>query len=498
MLDNVREGLKTGELPAASKPLWVRLGGEKEVTKIVDDFITLASADPKVNFTRNGKYKIDKEKLRTALVAQISSLTGGPLKYDKDMKTVHQGMNITNAEYDAALDDLRRALQRNRVPQEDAKLVLDMVADMRKDIVAPKMAPPKTVWDAIGGEIGVKKIVDDFVELAAKDPMVNFDRNGKVKLDAETLGKIKKELFKQFSYRVGGPDQPEKGAPPPPPWMGLGITDDEFTAAVIDLRKVLEKNDVPKVYVNEIVQVAIGLKEAIVTGKPEEPPVKPTVWNNIGGEKGVEKIVADYYMATAKNPKANLDQGGTLKLEGAVADKIKNQMTAQVVAAAGGRLIGETKPFDQGAKLTDEEFTARKDALKEALAKHDIKPDDAKAILDAFEMYRKDVVETKKPDDKPKGGEVSGMVTVDGKPLESGKIGFVFIAEKKEDQKEPIVGDIKDGKYKVSGVTPGAYRITIDGGDAVGRTYKLPLTTPLKREFAKDKETCDIELKGNK
>ena len=327
VLDNVREGLKTGELPAASKPLWVRLGGEKEVTKVVDDFITLASADPKVNFTRNGKYKIDKEKLRTALVAQISSLTGGPLKYDKDMKTVHQGMNITNAEYDAVLDDLRRALQRNRVPQEDAKLVLDIVADMRKDIVAPKMAAPKTVWDAIGGEIGVKKIVDDFVELAAKDPMVNFDRNGKVKLDAETLGKIKKELVKQFSYRVGGPDQPEKGATPP--WMGLGITDDEFTAAVIDLRKVLEKNDVPKVYVNEIVQVAIGLKEAIVTGKPEEPPAKPTVWNNIGGEKGVEKIVADYYMAAAKNPKANLNQGGTVKLEGAVADKIKKQMTAK-------------------------------------------------------------------------------------------------------------------------------------------------------------------------
>ena len=136
--------------------------------------------------------------------------------------------------------------------------------------------------------------------------------------------------------------------------------------------------------------------------------------------------------------------------------------------------------------------------MKEALGKHDVKADDAKAILDAFEMYRKDVVETKKPDDKPKGGEVSGTVTVDGKPLESGKIGFVFIAEKKEDQKEPIVGDIKDGKYKVSGVAPGAYRITIDGGDAVGRQYKLPLTTPLKREFTKDKETCDIDLKGNK
>ena len=105
VIDNVRTGLKAGELPAGAKPLWARLGGEKEVTKIVDDFIDFAGRDPKVNFDRGGKYKIDKDKLRTALVAQISSLTGGPLKYTKDMKTVHKGMNITNAEFDAALED---------------------------------------------------------------------------------------------------------------------------------------------------------------------------------------------------------------------------------------------------------------------------------------------------------------------------------------------------------------------------------------------------------
>jgi hemoglobin len=494
ILDNVREGLKTGELPAESKPLWTRLGGEKGVTKIVDDFITLAAEDQKANFTRNGKYKIDKAKLSAALVAQFSSLTGGPLKYDKDMKAVHKELNITNAEFDAALDDLQRALRMNRVPRDDIQAVLDTVAELRKDIVSAKPAPAlKTVWDRVGGEPGVTKIVEDFVALAKDDKAVNFDRGGKVKLDDETLTKIKKELVKQFSYLNNGPYKEEKDVPPP--YKGLGITDAEFDAAAKDLEKALEKNSVSSADVLAIKFAVAGIRDAVVEGKPVEP--KPALWKTLGGDKGVEKIVDDYYAVAAKNPKANLDKGGTLKLEGVVVEKIKKQMTAQVAGATGGPAIGEIKPFDKDAKLTDEEFTARKDALKESLGKHEVKADDAKAILDAFEQYRKDAVESKKPDDK-KEGEVSGAVTVDGKPLESGKIGFVFIADKKEDKKDPIVGDIKDGKYKVTGVKPGMYRVTVKGGDEIGAQYGSEFTTPLKIEIMKDKEMVDLALKGKK
>ena len=60
------------------------------------------------------------------------------------------------------------------------------------------------MWDALGGEAGVKQIIDDFVDLAAKDPKVNFTRNGKYTLDAATLDKVKKELVKQLGYRIGG------------------------------------------------------------------------------------------------------------------------------------------------------------------------------------------------------------------------------------------------------------------------------------------------------
>ena len=41
----------------AAASLWNRLGGEANVKRVVDDFVALAAADPKVNFFRAGAFK---------------------------------------------------------------------------------------------------------------------------------------------------------------------------------------------------------------------------------------------------------------------------------------------------------------------------------------------------------------------------------------------------------------------------------------------------------
>lgn len=136
-----------GEPPLATKEtkkktLWDRLGGEKGVTKIVDDFVNLAAPDPKVNFFRGGKYKptgAEVAKMKRELVEQFSEASGGPLKYKgPDMKAVHKGMGITDAQFDAAAANLRKALEKNNVAAEDVKQVLDAVGSYRKAIVEPK------------------------------------------------------------------------------------------------------------------------------------------------------------------------------------------------------------------------------------------------------------------------------------------------------------------------------------------------------------------------
>jgi hemoglobin len=126
----------------ADKPLWERLGGEKAVRAVVHDFVVAAAGDPKVNFTRGGKYALDADgvkKLEQLLVEQISSVSGGPLKYTgRDMKTTHAGMKITKDEFAALAGHLVKTLQTYKVPQKEIDELVGIIATTMKDIVEEK------------------------------------------------------------------------------------------------------------------------------------------------------------------------------------------------------------------------------------------------------------------------------------------------------------------------------------------------------------------------
>lgn len=124
------------------KTLWERLGGETNVAKIVVDFQKAAGADPKVNATRDGKFKLDaagKKERQKLFVEFISSVTGGPLKYSgRSMKDSHKGLGITNAEFDATTGHFKTALEKNGVAAPDVAEAVKIWNGTRKDIVEEK------------------------------------------------------------------------------------------------------------------------------------------------------------------------------------------------------------------------------------------------------------------------------------------------------------------------------------------------------------------------
>jgi hemoglobin len=129
--------------PVFSGPtLWDRLGKEENVRRVAHDFVTAALADPAVNFDRGGKYKLDKDKradLERKLVELASSIGKGPFEYTgKLMKPAHEGMKITDAEFDACVAHLKKALEKNNVQPDDVKAVLTAVESKRGDIVEVK------------------------------------------------------------------------------------------------------------------------------------------------------------------------------------------------------------------------------------------------------------------------------------------------------------------------------------------------------------------------
>jgi hemoglobin len=130
--------VKPAETPPAAKPsLYERLGKEEAITKVVDDFVANVVADENIK-ERHKKHFMegDVAGLKKKLVEQIGEATGGPQKYTgKNMKDAHKGLEITNKDFDALVADLVKALDKNKVAEEDKGEIVKMLGTMRKDVV---------------------------------------------------------------------------------------------------------------------------------------------------------------------------------------------------------------------------------------------------------------------------------------------------------------------------------------------------------------------------
>lgn len=254
------------------KALWDRLGGEKAVRAVVADFVKRAAPDPKVDFFRGGKYKLDAEgaaKLEQLLVEMVSAASGGPLKYTgRDMKTVHAGMMITNAEFNALAGHLVDTLNAFKVPAREQKELLNAIGATRKDIVEEK-SEVKSLYQRLGGEKAVEAVVDDFIGRAAKNPKVNFVRKGtpaEWKATPENLATLRKHLIQFVSLATGGPKTYE-GRDMKVAHKGMDITDEEFNALAGDLKATLEKFNVPAAEQSELLTIVGSTRKDIVEKK---------------------------------------------------------------------------------------------------------------------------------------------------------------------------------------------------------------------------------------
>jgi hemoglobin len=256
-LDKVLEAVKPARAVAGT--LWERLGREANVRRVMEDFVTAAASDPAVNFTRNGKYKVDVNQLIDRLVELVSAVSGGPLKYTgKDMKTVHEGMAITDEQFNALAGHLVAALKKHGAKPADIDAVVKAVEGTRKDIVEGRK--PASLWDRLGGETNVAKVVDELVALAVADPKVDFTRGGKYKPDVPEL---KKQLVAFISSAAGGPLK-YTGKDMKAAHEGMAITDEQFDALAGHLVAALKKHGAKQADIDAVVAAVEGTRKDIV------------------------------------------------------------------------------------------------------------------------------------------------------------------------------------------------------------------------------------------
>jgi hemoglobin len=123
---------------AKEKTLYDNLGKKKGITAVVDDFVGRVAADSRINsyFKADAADPKRMAKFKANLVDQICQASGGPCKYTgKNMKDAHAGMGITDADFNALVEDLVAALDKFKVAPADKNTLLGVLGPMKSDIV---------------------------------------------------------------------------------------------------------------------------------------------------------------------------------------------------------------------------------------------------------------------------------------------------------------------------------------------------------------------------
>jgi hemoglobin len=123
--------------PMSAKPsLYKRLGGREGIAQVVDQFVANMTTDDRVSARFKNMQPAAKFKLASNLADQICEATGGPCSYvGASMKDVHKGMNITEAEWNATVENLTKALDKFNVGAAEKNELIAALAPMKGDIV---------------------------------------------------------------------------------------------------------------------------------------------------------------------------------------------------------------------------------------------------------------------------------------------------------------------------------------------------------------------------
>lgn len=113
--------------------LYERLGKKPAIEAVVKDFTQNVLKDERINGFFIGA---EPDRLNRLLIEQICQASGGPCTYTgKDMVTVHTGMNITESQFNALVEDLVKSLNKYQVPEREQKELLTLLGSMKGAIV---------------------------------------------------------------------------------------------------------------------------------------------------------------------------------------------------------------------------------------------------------------------------------------------------------------------------------------------------------------------------
>jgi hemoglobin len=117
-----------------SESLYDRLGGAAGISALVEDIVMAHLANPTVR--PRFQHVNDLAHLKKMAHEFFCAGSGGPEAYTgKDMRAAHRGMNISEQEYVAVMDDIMSVLEKHQMDEVTKTDVLAILYSLKGEIV---------------------------------------------------------------------------------------------------------------------------------------------------------------------------------------------------------------------------------------------------------------------------------------------------------------------------------------------------------------------------
>lgn len=119
----------------ASQPspsLYQQLGERAGISKLVTDLLYIIVDDSRINFQFKG---VDVAGFHRKFTNQLCQLSGGPCLYKgRTMRDVHAAMHITDTQFNALVEDLILAMEKNHLATATQNQLLALLVPMYPDV----------------------------------------------------------------------------------------------------------------------------------------------------------------------------------------------------------------------------------------------------------------------------------------------------------------------------------------------------------------------------
>jgi hemoglobin len=113
--------------------LFNAFGGKPGLAKIMDDFMINLLADTR---TKTFFQNADQKRIKEQLVEQFCWILGGPCEYKgAKMAPIHANLGINRENFNALVEQLQFAMDKNSVPFRAQNKLLAVLAPMHRDII---------------------------------------------------------------------------------------------------------------------------------------------------------------------------------------------------------------------------------------------------------------------------------------------------------------------------------------------------------------------------